>query len=64
MQSCKFNVHGNHSGWGNRVILRAKLASARETVQVDVGFGDAAVPPPVEVKVPTLLGSPKPKLRA
>jgi len=49
---------------GIRVILRAELASARVTVQVDVGFGDATVPPPVEVEFPTLLGSPKPKLRA
>ena len=49
---------------GIRVILRAELAGARLTVQVDVGFGDATVPPPVVVEFPTLLDSPKPKLRA
>ena len=49
---------------GIRVILRGELAGARLTVQVDVGFGDATVPPPVVVEFPTLLDSPKPKLRA
>ncbi len=49
---------------GIRVILRAELAAARVTVQVDVGFGDATVPPPVLVEFPTLLDTPKPKLRA
>ncbi len=49
---------------GIRVILRAELASARLTVQVDVGFGDATVPPPVQVEFPTLLDTPKPKLLA
>ncbi len=49
---------------GIRMILRAELAGARITVQVDVGFGDATVPPPVLVEFPTLLDTPKPKLRA
>lgn len=49
---------------GIRIILRAELAAARINVQVDVGFGDATVPPPVDVEFPTLLDSPKPKLRA
>ena len=49
---------------GIRTILRAELAGARITVQVDVGFGDATVPPPVLVEFPTLLNTPKPKLRA
>jgi predicted nucleotidyltransferase component of viral defense system len=49
---------------GIRVVLRAELAGARIPVQVDVGFGDAIVPPPVAVEFPTLLNTPKPKLRA
>lgn len=49
---------------GIRVVLRAELAGARIPVQVDVGFGDATVPPPVTVEFPTLLNTPKPKLRA
>lgn len=49
---------------GIRLNLKAALASARVLVQVDVGFGDAIVPPPVEVEFPTLLNSTKPRLRA
>lgn len=49
---------------GIRLVVRAELAGARITVQVDVGFGDATVPPPVRVEFPTLLNMPKPKLRA
>jgi predicted nucleotidyltransferase component of viral defense system len=49
---------------GIRILLRAELAKARITVQVDVGFGDATVPPPVRVEFPTLLDTPRPKLWA
>lgn len=49
---------------GIRIVIRAELAGARIPVQVDVGFGDATVPPPVAVEFPTLLNTPKPKLRA
>ncbi len=40
---------------GVRVMLTAFLENARIAVQVDVGFGDAAVPEPQEVDYPTLL---------
>ena len=49
---------------GIRILIRAELAGARIPVQVDVGFGDATVPPPVTVEFPTLLNTPKPKIRA
>ena len=49
---------------GIRLNLNAELASARVLVQVDVGFGDAIVPPPVEVEFPTLLNTSKPRMRA
>jgi Nucleotidyl transferase AbiEii toxin, Type IV TA system len=49
---------------GIRIVIRAELAGARIPVQVDVGFGDATVPPPVAVEFPTLLNTPKPKLWA
>jgi len=49
---------------GIRIVIRAELAGARIPVQVDGGFGDATVPPPVAVEFPTLLNTPKPKLRA
>ena len=40
---------------GVRVTLTAFLEDARIAIQVDVGFGDAAVPEPQEVVFPTLL---------
>ncbi len=40
---------------GVRVKLKARLAEARIPVQVDVGFGDAVVPPPKREVYPTLL---------
>lgn len=49
---------------GIRLNLRAELASARVMIQVDIGFGDAIVPPPIEVEFPTLLDTIKPRLRA
>lgn len=49
---------------GIRILLRAVLAKARIQVQVDVGFGDATVPPPIRVEFPTLLNTPRPKLWA
>jgi predicted nucleotidyltransferase component of viral defense system len=49
---------------GVRVAIPASLAGARIKVQVDVGLGDAAVPPPQEVEIPSLLDLPTPRLRA
>ena len=48
---------------GVRVKLRALLERARIPMQVDVGFGDAVVPPPTEVEWPSLLSFPRPRLR-
>jgi hypothetical protein len=44
--------------------LGGKLGSAKLTLQVDVGFGDAIIPEPNIVAFPTLLDLPGPKLRA
>jgi hypothetical protein len=49
---------------GVRVRTRATIAAARIPVQVDVGFGDAVTPSPVEIDYPTLLDAPAPHLRA
>jgi hypothetical protein len=49
---------------GQRVTLDAELDDARMRVQVDVGFGDAVEPGPVEVVLPTLLDLPAARLRA
>ena len=49
---------------GLRVKLRATLDSARIPMQIDIGFGNAIEPPPVDADYPTLLGSPAPHIRA
>jgi predicted nucleotidyltransferase component of viral defense system len=45
---------------GVRIRLVARLAGARIPVQIDVGFGDAVVPPPGRKTYPTLLDHPAP----
>ncbi len=50
---------------GVRVLMTATLAGARVKIHVDVGFGDAITPAPVDLKYPTvLLDMPAPSLRA
>jgi hypothetical protein len=49
---------------GTRVILEARLESARIRVQVDIGFGDVVTPAPEEITFPALLDFPAPHLRA
>jgi hypothetical protein len=49
---------------GQRVTLDAELDGARMRVQVDVGFGDAVEPAPIEVVLPTLLDMPTARLNA
>ena len=47
-----------------RVRTTATIAGARIPIQVDIGFGDAITPAPVEIDYPTLLDAPAPHLRA
>lgn len=50
---------------GVRVIIAGELARARCKTQIDVGFGDAVTPAPVESVYPVLLDDlPAPRLRA
>ena len=49
---------------GQRVTLEARLGQARLRVQVDIGVGDAVTPHPEWIAYPSLLGYPKPWLRA
>jgi predicted nucleotidyltransferase component of viral defense system len=49
---------------GVRITLIAMLAGARIPMQVDVGFGDAVHPGPLEEVLPTLLPMEAPRLRA
>lgn len=49
---------------GARLSLCGSLGRARVNVQVDVGIGDATTPPPALLDYPSLLGLPRPRLRA
>ena len=54
------------SGYGGvRVIISGELAKARCKTQIDVGFGDAVTPGPINAVYPVLLDDlPAPRLRA
>ena len=54
------------TGYGGvRVIIAGELAKARCKTQIDVGFGDAVTPAPVDSVYPVLLDDlPAPRLRA
>ena len=49
---------------GVRVRTQATIAGARIPIQVDVGFGDAITPGPIEIDYPALLDAPAPHLLA
>lgn len=49
---------------GARVLIAGEIAKARCKVQIDIGFGDAVTPGPVEALYPVLLDDlPAPRLR-
>lgn len=49
---------------GTRVKLEARIAGAVIGLQVDVGYGDAVVPPPATIEYPSLLHLPPPRVKA
>lgn len=49
---------------GLRLHLEATLGSSRIQLQIDIGFGNAIEPPPVDARFPTLLNDPPPRIRA
>lgn len=49
---------------GVRVQTTAEIDGARVPIQIDVGFGDAITPAPVEIDYPILLDHPAPHLKA
>ena len=49
---------------GVRMTFTARLGSARNQLQVDVGFGDAVVPPPSRLDFPVLLDQDPPRILA
>lgn len=48
---------------GVRVRFQGSLGTARVSMQIDVGFGDAVVPGPVTADFPTILDLPAPRIR-
>lgn len=58
------DIRDDQEYFGIRLRLRAFLGSARVPIQIDVGFGDAVVPPPEKTDYPTILGHPAPRLLA
>ncbi len=48
---------------GLRAIFRATLAGARIRMQIDIGFGNAIQPPPINAHYPTLLDAFPPQIR-
>jgi len=55
-------IRGQEYG-GIRVRVPGTLGNIRLPIQIDVGFGDAITPPPIEAEYPTLLDLPAPTLR-
>ena len=49
---------------GLRLNFVAELAGARLPMHVDIGYGDAITPGPVDIEYPSLLGQPAAKLKA
>lgn len=49
---------------GIRIRLEALSDSARVRLQIDVGFGDAVVPSPTKMTIPSLLDFPSPQLKS
>lgn len=49
---------------GIRITFNAFLASARIPIQVDIGFGDAITPGPVDIHYPTILDFSAPRLKS
>jgi Nucleotidyl transferase AbiEii toxin, Type IV TA system len=57
-------IHEEANYEGIRITLEGRLGAAKLPLQVDVGFGDAVTPAPVEASYPVLLADmPAPRLR-
>ena len=46
-----------------RIGFKAILDGARVPMQIDIGFGDAVQPPPIDAHYPVLLDAPRPRIR-
>ena len=56
-------IREDQSYSGFRIEVLASGTTARVRLQVDIGFGDAITPRPIEAKLPVLLDTPAPRLR-
>jgi hypothetical protein len=57
-------IRENQEYEGVRITMLATLGKARISLQVDIGFGDALYPPPLEMVLPSMLGLPTGTWRA
>jgi hypothetical protein len=64
IEALRDSLHTKKATVDVRVLVSASFDGARVTMQVDVGFGDAVEPAPVELSFPTLLPLDAPVLRA
>jgi hypothetical protein len=55
-------LRGGADFQGLRVVVEARLGTARTPVQIDIGFGDPVTPPAEEAEFPVLLDFPPPRL--
>lgn len=53
---------GNYSGI--RIKISSRLGNIKQSMQVDIGFGDVVTPGPVEMEYPTIISMESPKLLA
>jgi len=56
-------IRDEESYEGVRVLLEGRLGNVRIALQIDLGFGDALVPAPEGLELPTLLKFPAPTQR-
>jgi predicted nucleotidyltransferase component of viral defense system len=55
-------IAGQDEYQGIRLLVAAKLDTIMQRIQIDVGFGDIVIPPPVELSYPTFLPDTEPPL--
>lgn len=57
-------IRENQEYRGVRMVFEARLANTRIPIRIDIGFGDAITPGPVQIEFPTLLPFRAPVLEA
>ena len=58
------SIRGQDDYDGNRTRFDAMLDGARLPMRIDIGFGNAIQPPPIDAHYPALLDAPRPRIRA